>query len=113
MKKFIMNGLILTITSIIMRTVSMAFNIYVSNKIGAEAIGLFGLVMSVYLFFITIATSGLSLACTYLVSEHFAKNQYLQGLKISKTCIYFGLVLGLISSCILLVLSNTISRQLA
>ncbi len=45
-----MNGLILTITSIIMRTVSMAFNIYVSNKIGAEAIGLFGLVMSVYLF---------------------------------------------------------------
>ena len=118
-----MNGLILTITSIIMRTVSMAFNIYVSNKIGAEAIGLFGLVMSVYLFFITIATSGLSLACTYLVSEllsgrkflpeHFAKKQYLQGLKISKTCIYFGLVLGLISSCILLVLSNTISRQLA
>ena len=52
-KKFIINGFILTITALITRSISMVFNIYVSNKIGSEAVGVFSLVMSVYMFFIT------------------------------------------------------------
>lgn len=108
-KKFFINGCILTITAFIMRAVSMAFNIYVSNKIGAEAVGIFGLVMSVYLFFVTFATSGLSLACTYLVSEKFAKNEYSEGVKVVKNCTSFGILLGLTSSMILISLANIIS----
>ena len=65
----------LTFTSLIMRSIAMIFNIYISNKIGAEAVGLFSLVMSIYLFFVTIATSGLNLACTYLVAEQFARKE--------------------------------------
>lgn len=75
MKKFLINGLVLTFTSLIMRSIAMIFNIYISNKIGAEAVGLFSLVMSIYLFFVTIATSGLNLACTYLVAEQFARKE--------------------------------------
>ncbi len=108
-KRFFINGCILTITAFIMRAVSMAFNIYVSNKIGAEAVGIFGLVMSVYLFFVTFATSGLSLACTYLVSEKFAKNEYSEGVKVVKNCTSFGILLGLTSSMILISLANIIS----
>lgn len=110
-KKFLINGCILTITAFIMRAVSMAFNIYVSNKIGAEAVGVFGLVMSVYLFFVTFATSGLSLACTYLVSEKFAKNEYSKGVKVVKNCISFGILLGLTSSTIIVSLANIISSK--
>lgn len=110
-KKFFINGCILTITAFIMRSVSMAFNIYVSNKIGAEAVGVFGLVMSVYLFFVTFATSGLSLACTYLVSEKFAKNEYSEGVKVVKNCTSFGILLGLASSAILTFLANIISTK--
>ena len=110
-KKFFINGCILTITAFIMRSVSMAFNIYVSNKIGAEAVGVFGLVMSVYLFFVTFATSGLSLACTYLVSEKFAKNEYSEGVKVVKNCTSFGVLLGLASSAILTFLANIISTK--
>lgn len=110
-KKFFINGCILTITAFIMRAVSMAFNIYVSNKIGAEAVGVFGLVMSVYLFFVTFATSGLSLACTYLVSEKFAKNEYSGGVKVVKNCTSFGILLGLASSAILTFLANIISTK--
>ena len=47
-KKFIINGFILTITALITRSISMVFNIYVSNKIGSEAVGVFSLVMSVH-----------------------------------------------------------------
>ena len=87
----------------------MVFNIYVSNKIGAEAVGVFSLVMSVYLFAITLATSGLSLACTYLVSEQFAKENYLDGLKAVRSCNLFALLLGLTSSLLLFTTSSFIA----
>ena len=57
MKLFIFNGILLTSTSIIMRLVGMAFGIYISKKVGSEAVGVFGLIMSVYMFSITVATS--------------------------------------------------------
>lgn len=108
-KKFLINGSILTLTALITRSISMVFNIYVSNKIGSEAVGVFSLVMSVYMFFITLATSGLSLACTCLVSEQFAKNNFFEGLKAVRSCILFALFLGIGSSILLIFLSPLIS----
>ena len=108
-KKFIINGSILTLTALITRSISMVFNIYVSNKIGSEAVGVFSLVMSVYMFFITLATSGLSIACTYLVSQEFAKGNYLEGLKAVRSCNLFGLFLGIGSSILIILFSNIIS----
>ena len=87
----------------------MVFNIYVSNKIGSEAVGVFSLVMSVYMFFITLATSGLSIACTYLVSQKFAKEKYEEGLKAVKSCTLFAVFLGLGSSLLIILLSKIIS----
>ena len=108
-KKFLINGSILTLTALFTRSISMVFNIYVSNKIGSEAVGVFSLVMSVYMFFITLATSGLSLACTYLVSNEFAKGNFLEGLKAVRSCILFAIFLGIGSSIILILLSPIIS----
>lgn len=94
-----------------MKSIGMAFNIYISNKIGSEAVGVFSLVMSVYLFAVTLATSGLSLACTCIVSEEFAKKNFLDGLKAVRSCILFSLLLGLGSSFIVLIFSNLISQN--
>lgn len=68
-KKFIINGLMLTAVSLVMRTVGVSFNVYISNTVGAEAMGLFTLISTVYGFAITLATSGINLATTRLVSE--------------------------------------------
>ena len=111
LKKFLINGFILTITSLFMRTIGMSFNIYVSNKIGSEAVGILGLVMSVYSFFITFATSGLSLACTYLVSEQFAQHKYPDGIKVVKNCNAYGILLGITGSVLLILFSNIISSD--
>lgn len=89
----------------------MAFNLYVSNKIGSEAVGAFSLVMSVYMFATTLATSGLSLACTCIVSEQFAKGNFFDGLKAVKSCIIFSLLLGLGSSFLVILFSNVISQN--
>ena len=56
-KVFIYNGILLTITSFLVRLVGMSFGIYINNKIGSEAVGVFGLISSVYVFSITLATS--------------------------------------------------------
>ncbi len=93
-----------------MKSIGMVFNLYVSNKIGSEAVGIFSLVMSVYLFAITFATSGLSLACTCIVSEQFAKGNFLDGLKAVKSCLLFSLLLGLGSSLLVVLFSNVISQ---
>ena len=69
LKKFFINGLLMTAVTLAIRYVSVAFNIYITNKIGAVAMGIFTLISSVYGFALTLATSGISLATTKLVSE--------------------------------------------
>lgn len=108
-KIFIVNGIILTSSSLLIRGAGLIFNIYVANKVGQEAIGIFSLVMSVYTFAITFATSGISLACTCIVSEEFAKNNFEKGLKAVKTCIFFALILGITASILLFLFAHIIS----
>lgn len=110
-KIFFINGAILTITALVMKSIGMVFSLYVANKIGSEAVGVFSLVMSVYMFAITLATSGLSLACTCIVSEQFSKGNFLDGLKAVKSCFLFSLPLGLGSSVLIVLFSNIISQN--
>ena len=110
-KIFIINGIILTSSSLLIRGAGLIFNIYVANKVGQEAIGIFSLVMSVYSFAITFATSGVSLACTCIVSEEFAKNNFSKGITAVKTCIFFALILGLSASFLLFLLAPIISSN--
>ena len=68
-KKFILNGLLITAVSLVIRAVSVSFNVYLSNKIGAVAMGVFTLVSTVYGFALTVATSGIGLAATRHIAE--------------------------------------------
>lgn len=110
-KLFLINGTILTLTSLFMRFAVLIFNIYISNKIGSEAVGVFSLVMAVYLFFITVATSGLNIAVTVIVSEKFAVNKDKIAIKAIRTCIFFSLLLGVISGLLILFFSNLITDK--
>ena len=67
--RFLINGSIMTLVALLMRTVSVVFNVYISNSIGAEGLGLFTLISTVYSFALTVATSGINLATTRLISE--------------------------------------------
>ena len=69
LRRFIMNGALMAAVTLLIRTVSMAFNVYISNRIGAVSMGLFSLISTVYGFGITFATSGINLATTRIVAE--------------------------------------------
>lgn len=110
-KLFLINGAILTSTSLLMKFAALIFNIYISNQIGSEAVGVFSLVMAVYLFFITVATSGLNIAVTVIVSEKFALNKNHQAIKAIRTCIFFSLLLGIAAGGLILLFSNFITSK--
>ena len=55
LKQFVWNGILITLGSLLIRTVSVSFNVYLSNRVGAVAMGLFTLISTVYGFAITVA----------------------------------------------------------
>ena len=66
---FLKNTLLLTLTSLLMRTAGVYFNLYLTDRLGADGMGLFTLTGTVYGFAIILATSAVTLASTRLVSE--------------------------------------------
>lgn len=68
-KRFFVNGLLLGCTTVFLRGATLMFNVYITNIIGAEGIGLFGLIMSVYTLATTVASSGAYLATMRIVTE--------------------------------------------
>ena len=73
-RRFFLNAITLTLAALIMRAVSVIFNVYISNKAGSEAMGLFSLLGRIYAFSITVAVAGINLGVTRLVSDALAKN---------------------------------------
>jgi len=67
--KFFKSGALLTLVTLSMRTVAMLFGAYVTRAVGAEGIGLYTVVTTVYAFAVTLATSGISLTVTRLVAS--------------------------------------------
>ena len=66
-RRFFLNGTMLTIVGLSIKTVALFFGAFVSRTEGAEGMGLYKLVMTVYSFAVTFATSGISLTVTRLV----------------------------------------------
>lgn len=105
-KLFLLNGTILTLTSLFIKFSTLFFNVYISNKIDQETLGLFNLIMSIYLFFITVSTSGLNVGVTVIVSEKLALKNIKQAIQAIRTSIFLSLLFGLLSGLLILVLSK-------
>lgn len=105
-KTFVLNTAILSISSLVMNIIGMIFNVYISNKIGTQALGVYQLIISIYTFAITLATSGISIAVTHLVSQKLALKQYADVKKITKQAIILSMIIGSIAMIILILLSD-------
>ncbi len=95
------NALILGGTTIFMRIVGVIFGAYVSGKIGAEGMGLYSLISSVYMFAVTLASSGVNLAMTRLAAEELSKNNGKGVIAAVKNCAAFALIFSVSASLIL------------
>ncbi len=109
-KRFFVNGIILGCTTIFLRGAGLIFNVYITNTIGAEGIGLFGLIMSVYMLATTVASSGASLAATRLVTEELSLHCHRGMQKVMMVCMGYTLIFGVLSAAFLFLFAPQIGR---
>ena len=109
LKIFVLNTLILLFSSVILQVIGMFFNIYISNTIGEEAVGVFSLVMSVYMFGITLASAGINISATRVVSEELACKNETDAKKVAQRCVLFSLIFGVCASLIFFVFADFIT----
>ncbi len=68
-QQFIQNAATMTATSLILRAIGIVFRIYLSAQIGAEGMGLYQLIFSIYVLASTFASCGISTAVTRLITD--------------------------------------------
>lgn len=105
-QRYFYNALLLTAVAFLMRTVSVSFNVYVSNRVGAEAMGLLSLVGSVYGFAVTLATSGIHLATVRTVSEEEARHGEEGGRRALGACLRYAAFFGGLATLLLFLLAR-------
>lgn len=66
---FFWNAVILTVSSVVMRLFNIWFRALISGLIGASGMGLYQLILSVFVLGIMVSTSGIGFAVTRLVAE--------------------------------------------
>ena len=100
-RRFFINGILLTVVGLAVRSVSIAFNSYITKAVGAEGIGLFTLIMNIYGFAITFATSGISLPVTRLIAEAIGEERSGECRKIMRNACIYSLLFSTVASFIM------------
>lgn len=109
---FIKNGLILTISTLFLRLIAVLFNIFLSNKINSSLLGTFGIILSIFAFFLTIALSGINLSSTRLVSEDFSFNKSKNVHNIINSCFKYCIFFSILSIFIMIIFSPYIAYNI-
>ena len=74
-QNYLKNAALLTGSDIILRLAGMGLRIYLANALGGEGMGLYQLVLAVYALFVTLATAGISVAATRLLTEELSRSR--------------------------------------
>ena len=100
-KTLIINALILTLTTMSLGFISTSFRIYLSNKIGAEGMGLYQLIMSINVMTSTLAISGIRVTTTRLIAEELGKGNKAKIKNIMKKAFTYSLFFSSLACLIL------------
>ena len=109
LRRFLANGFLMTLVALSLRGLGVAFNAYITKIIGAETLGLYTLLGSVYSFALTLALSGINLTTTRLVSDSLGEKNELKVRISMRKCVCYALFFGILSSVALFSLSETLS----
>ena len=97
---FLKNTAILTAASLALRGVGMVFRVYLAAQIGAQGMGLYQLITTIYNLFLTLATAGVGVAATRMITEELALSG---GRRIRSLCgklLFAALSLGLFAGAL-------------
>lgn len=118
-KRYFLNALLLSLASILMQSISVSFNIYVSARVGAEAMGLLTLIFTVTGFSVTLATSGIYLAVVKMTAEavpyetdgRISAESAMRARKILRAAILYSAFFGFLAATLLFSLSRPLAQR--
>ena len=111
-EKIIIGTLILTIATTSVRFVGMFFRIYLANTIGSEGMGLYQLILSFFFLMVTLATSGIRVAISKLISEQVALGNYLNAKKVLHQSIGISIFTGFAAGAVLYYFADYIGSNI-
>ncbi len=111
-RQYLLNALLMTAVTLLMRTVTVSFNVYVSNRVGAEAMGLLSLVFGVFGFAVTLATSGIHLATVRTIAERLERSGGRETGKCVAACLRYATCFGLLATLLLFGFAAPIGTRL-
>ena len=111
-KKFICNGILMSIVNLSMRTVTLYFSAFILSRVGEEGVGLFTLLMNVFSFAVTFVSAGVSLSVTSLIAAEVGVDAARHRQKILRAALLYCSVISLIATLALLLLSLPLCTHL-
>lgn len=98
---FVKNTAVMTVTSLLLRTLGIVFRVFISNRVGAEGMGLYQLVFSVYVLGTTFAAAGIVTAVTRMVAEQIARGTPANVARVMRLSMGLCVLIGTLSAAIL------------
>lgn len=74
-KVYLQNAMLLTASGLVLRMLGMGFRVVLSAYLGGEGMGLYQLILAVYMIFVSLATAGMNVAATRLAAQSLARGQ--------------------------------------
>lgn len=100
-KSFVYGAMILTLANIVSKIFGAVFKIPLGNLIGAQGMGYFNAAYNIYAWFFVIATAGLPVALSKIISESYALGDLGQVARVRKIAMKTFLTLGVLSTAVL------------
>lgn len=106
MKSIVKNVAIITLFSCFTRFLGFLFRIFLSRAIGAEALGLYQVALSVFMILLTIVSSGFTLIISRMTATYRVKNDKKAMASLTTTAMFVGLIVSILLCLIVLVFQN-------
>ena len=104
--------MMLALTAQLLRIAGIFFTAYLTRRIGAEGVGLYQLILSVYFLAATLASSGIGTAVSRLTAETLAKNGGRHAGGALRRALPVSLLLGIMAGAAITLLASPIGEGL-
>ncbi|SHD76126.1 putative polysaccharide biosynthesis protein [Schnuerera ultunensis] len=110
-KGFVYGSILLVLVNFIIQIINFAYDVMLSKFLGAEAMGLFQMAMSILMIFLIFSTVGIPTAVSRLVAEQNSQKNHYAIEKTLKVALILTLFLSIIFSLIIILFSENIALR--
>jgi stage V sporulation protein B len=104
-------ALLLTAASLLLRLISIGFQVFLTDRIGAAGIGLLQLISTIGILAILVGTSGVRVAAMYLSAEEFGHRRPGGVREAVSNCLQYGIVISCVAGVALFFLSDFFAQS--